>query len=93
MSQQGARQASFQAIHGGPGGTYTHDAMEAMATELEAAVIAVPATHGGRMIAWLQLRLDTTDSNLGGLMAAFAALHNADRWSALGSFDPMPPPE
>ena len=36
MSQQGLRQASFRAIHGGPGGTLNEDAYAAFATEATA---------------------------------------------------------
>lgn len=89
MSQQGLRQASFQAIHGGTGREYNGDAMLAMRTELEAASLAVPADYNGRMIAWLQFRLSSSDDNLPGLMAAFAAAYGADNWSSLGSFAPV----
>jgi hypothetical protein len=90
VSQQGLRQASFRAIHGESGDRpYNADAMLAMKTELEAASITVPDTYNGRLLAWLQLRLDSTNPNLSGLMAGFAAANGADNWSALGSFDPM----
>ena len=89
MSQQGLRQASFRAIHAGTGRDYNGDAMAAMRVELEAAEVAVPADLNGRTIAWLQLRLESTDQNLPGLMAAFAAANGADKWSSLGAFDPL----
>jgi hypothetical protein len=39
-TQQGLRQASFEAIHGGDGRPYNSDMLAAMATELTAAEIA-----------------------------------------------------
>jgi hypothetical protein len=88
-TQQGLRQASFRAI-GGTTGTYDGDAMAAIATELEAAEIAVPPDYNGRLIAWLQLRLSSSDPGLNGLMQAFAEAHDAFNWASLGSFDPLP---
>ena len=63
--------------------------LAAMAVELEAQELTVPTDINGRMIAWLQLRLDTSDTNLAGLMAAFAAANGADNWTSMGSFPPM----
>jgi hypothetical protein len=50
----------------------------------------VPAgtSWNGAFILWLQARLSSSDTNLNGLMAAFAAQEDADSWSSLGSFDP-----
>ncbi|MGE0853305.1 MAG: hypothetical protein AB7O44_27460 [Hyphomicrobiaceae bacterium] len=88
MSQQGLRQASFRAIHGGDGLDYNGDMMAACRAELEAAEIDVPADINGRLLAWLQLRLTSEATNLPGLMAAFARAHGADNWSAVGRFYP-----
>jgi hypothetical protein len=89
VSQQSLRQASFRAIHGGPGLNYNGDALLAMATELTAAEVEVPAGFNARMVAWLQLRLESTETNINSLMAAFAIAHGADTWAGLGSFDPL----
>jgi hypothetical protein len=62
--------------------------MLAMQTELAAALLPVPDTYNGRLVAWLQLRLSSTDPNLAGLMQAFAEANGAQNWSSLGSFPP-----
>ena len=83
-TQQGLRQASARAI-AGTALTYNGD-MRAM-FEAEATIPA-GATYNGAMILWLQARLSSSDTNLPGLMAAFAAAEGAHGWSSLGSFDP-----
>jgi hypothetical protein len=57
----------------------------AFRTELEA---AMQTTAHGMLIAWLQLRLDSTEENLPALMAAFAAANGAQDWASLGEFPP-----
>jgi hypothetical protein len=88
-TQAGLRQASFRAIHGQAADRpYNADALLAMQTELELAELPVPSTYNGRMIAWLQLRLSSSDDNLPGLMQAFAEVNGATNWASLGSFSP-----
>jgi hypothetical protein len=89
MTTQGDRHSSFRAIGGGTGG-FGGDAMTAMATELEAAELDVPETFNGLMVAWLQLRLTSSDDNLPGLLRAFAEQESASHWSGVGDFDPLP---
>jgi hypothetical protein len=67
--------------------------MAAMAAELTAHEIPVPASFNGRKLAWLQLRLTSVNPSLAGLMAEFAAAEGATNWSGVGSFDPFPEPE
>lgn len=85
--RQALRQASYRAI-GGTVSTYSGDAMAAMAAELEAAEIAVPATFNGRQIAWLQLRTGSSSNNINMLMQQFAEDNGAYNWSSMGTFDP-----
>jgi hypothetical protein len=85
MSQQGLRQASFRAIHGGDGLTYNGDAYAAFEAE---ATIPAGTPFNGAFILWLQARLTSSDTNLQGLMQEFAEGEGAHNWSSLGSFDP-----
>src|SRR5690606_34234041 len=89
MSQQGLRQASFRAIHAGDGLTYNGDLMAAARVELTAADADVPASLNGRLLAWAKLRTGSMDGSLPGLLAGVAADEGADRWTSLGSFDPL----
>jgi hypothetical protein len=66
---QALRQASFRAIHGGPGSDFNSDAMRAFATE---AVNPAGTTFNGAFIIWLQTRLGSSETNLADLMNAFA---------------------
>jgi hypothetical protein len=85
---QADRQQSARDI-AGTATTDSGDWMAAMATELEAAEITVPADFNGRLVAWLQLRTGESTDNLPGLMAAFAADQGATNFSSVGSFDPI----
>ena len=85
---QERRHASFRAISG-TSSTYEGDAMAAMALELEAAELPVPSTFNGRLLAWLQLRLSSSDDNLPNLMAAFAEAEGAHNWASVGTFEAM----
>jgi hypothetical protein len=88
--QQGLRHAAFRAISG-TAGTFAGDQMAAMKTELEAHSITVPPDFNGRLIAWLQLRLDSSNSDLNGLLVEWARAEGVDQADAIGSFDPTPP--
>jgi hypothetical protein len=92
MSTQGDRQASWRTISG-TSTTYAGDQMAAMATELEAHSLPVPDTIAGRMVAWLQLRLGSSDDNLNNLLVAWAESEGAYNSSSIGSFEPTPGPE
>lgn len=85
MSQQGLRQESFRAIHGGDPLSYNGDARAAFETE---ATVPAGATYNGAFILWLQARLTSENASLNGLMAEFAAAEGADKWSSVGAFDP-----
>lgn len=54
------------------------------------ATIPAGATFNEGFMLWLQARLVSTETNLPGLMQAFAEAEGATNWSSLGSFDPVP---
>jgi hypothetical protein len=87
--QQALRHAAFRAISG-TAGTSAADQMAAMQTELEAHGITVPPDFYDRLIAWLQLRLDSSTSDLNGLMVEWARAEGVDDAGEIGSFDPTP---
>lgn len=80
---QSTMQTSFRAIGSTTAG-WNADALAAMAVELEAAELDVPASINGRLIAWLQLRLSSSATDLRGLWAEFRAAEPD------GAFDPLP---
>lgn len=82
MSQQGLRQASFRAI-GSTTGTLEQDMLAAFAASTPTRVVG---TFDERLMLWLQDRLSSSDTNLPGLMQAFAASKSAGNWSSLGTF-------
>ena len=82
-SNQGLRHASFQTISSTTGNTYNEAARAAFETE---ATVPAGATFNEAMILWLQARLSSVDTNLPGLMAAFAAAEGVDNWNSLGTF-------
>lgn len=84
MSNQGARQATFRDI-AGTTGAYTGDARAAFEAE---ATIPAGASYNGAMIAWLQDRLTSTNPNLNGLLAEFAANEGVANWNSLATFSP-----
>ena len=88
--QQGLRHAAFRAISG-TAGTFGRDQMAAMETELEAHSIPVPPDFHGRLIAWLQLRLNSSNNDLHGLLVEWARAEGVDDAGLIGSFDPTPP--
>ena len=88
--QQASRHAAFRAISG-TAGTLGGDQMAAMKTELEAHSTPVPPDFHGRLIAWLQLRLNSSNSDLNGLLVEWARAEGVDDAGVIGSFDPTPP--
>ena len=81
MTYAANQQISFRAISGTTR-SWNSDAMAAMAIELTAAPLSVPAKLNGRMIRWLQFRLGSSSTNLESLLAAWRAAHPD------GLFDP-----
>ena len=88
--QQRLRHTAFRAISG-TAGTFVADQMAAMKTELEAHSITVPPDFDSRLIAWLQLRLNSSNSNRHGLLVEWARAEGVDDAGLIGSFDPTPP--
>ena len=82
---QGDRQASFRAI-GGTTGSLNEDMYAAFQAE---ATIPAGTSFNGAFILWLQVRLSSSETDLPGLMQAFAEANNAFNWSSMGSFDPI----
>jgi hypothetical protein len=84
MIPQSATQASFRGISSTTA-DWNSDAMAAMAVDLELAEATVPDSFNGRMITWLQLRLESTNTDLNGLLAEWHAAETD------GVFDPWAP--
>jgi hypothetical protein len=84
MSQQGLRQAVFRSI-GSTAGTLEQDMLAAFAASVPSRVVG---TFDERFMLWLQDRLSSSDTNLAGLMQAYAASKGATNWSSLGTFTP-----
>ena len=80
-TQQGARQASAQAV---ATTTLTHNGDLRAMFQAEA-TIAAGMTYNGAFIKWLQARLISSADNLPGLMQACAEAEGAHNWSSLGT--------
>lgn len=82
MSNQGLRQASVRGVTG-----TTLDYNGDWLAIFDADGIAA-GDFNGRMIAWLQAKLVSTDTEINGLMQAYAESKGADSWNGLGTFTP-----
>lgn len=83
MSQQGLRQASVRAVTG-TALDYNGDFMSLFTLDG-----ITTGDFNGRMLAWLNLRLEAAYDNLPGAMAAFATANGATNFSAVGTFDAL----
>ncbi len=88
--QQALRHAAFRAISG-TAGTLGGDQMAAMKVELEAHSLTVPPNFYDRLVAWLQLRLNSSNSDLDGLLTEWARAEGVDDAGLIGAFGPTPP--
>lgn len=81
MSQQGLRQASVRAVTG-TAETYEGD-WHALFDQAE----IPPGDFNGRMLQWVNLKLETAFGHLGEAMHALALAYGAFNFSSLGTFD------
>lgn len=81
MTQQGLRQASARTI-ASSALDYNGDLRALFAAE---ATIPAGSSYNEAFILWLQARLSSAQTDLPGLMAAFAAQQGAYNWSSIGT--------